>query len=81
MIAQIYLKGLQDKSLILPYVPEWAEPVWHQFVIRTKKRNELQEYLKSKGIGTLIHYPLPIHLQEAYKRLGYKKGDFVDSSC
>src|SRR5665648_528734 len=75
-IAQIYLKGLQDTNLILPYVPEWAEPVWHQFVVRTKERDELQEYLKSKGIGTLIHYPLPTHLQEAYKYLGYKKGDF-----
>ena len=76
MIAQIYLKGLQDANIILPYVPEWAEPVWHQFVIRNKKRDELQEFLKSKGIGTLIHYPIPIHLQEAYKQLGYKKGDF-----
>ena len=76
MIAQLYLNGLQDTNLILPYVSEWAEPVWHQFVIRSKKRDELQEYLKSKGIGTLIHYPLPIHLQEAYKHLGYKKGDF-----
>jgi len=76
MIAQLYLKSLQDANIILPYVPEWAEPVWHQFVIRSKKRDELQEYLKSKGVGTLIHYPLPIHLQEAYKNLGYKKGDF-----
>jgi len=76
IIAQLYFKGLQDANIILPYVPEWAEPVWHQFVIRSKKRDELQEYLKSKGIGTLIHYPLPIHLQEAYKHLVYKKGDF-----
>ena len=75
-IAQLYLNNLQDKDLILPYVPEWAEPVWHQFIIRCKKRDKLQEFLKSKGIGTLIHYPLPIHLQEAYKNLGYKKGDF-----
>lgn len=75
-IAQLYLGDLQDTNLILPYVPEWTEPVWHQFVIRNKKRDELQEYLKSKGIGTIIHYPLPIHLQEAYKHLGYKKGDF-----
>jgi len=75
-IAQLYLKGLQDTDLILPYVPEWAKPVWHQFVIRSTKRDELQEYLKSKRIGTLIHYPLPIHLQEAYKNLGHKKGDF-----
>jgi len=76
IIARLYLNGLQDTDLILPYVPEWAEPVWHQFVIRSTKRDELQEYLKSKGIETLIHYPLPIHLQEAYKHLRYKKGDF-----
>jgi len=76
MIAQLYLNGFQDTNLILPYVPNWAEPVWHQFVVRCKKRDELQEYLKSKGIDTSIHYPLPIHLQEAYKCLGYKKGDF-----
>jgi dTDP-4-amino-4,6-dideoxygalactose transaminase len=75
-IAQIYLKGLQDTNLILPYVPEWTKPAWHQFVVRCKKRNELQEYLKSKGIGTLIHYPVPIHLQGAYKYLEYKKDDF-----
>ena len=77
MIAQHYLKGLQNTNLILPYVPEWAEPVWHQFVIRSKKRDKLQEFLKSKGIETLIHYPVPIHLQEAYKHLGYKEGDFT----
>ena len=76
VIAQLYLNNLQDTDLVLPYVPKWAEPVWHQFVIRSKKRDKLQDYLKSKGIGTLIHYPLPIHLQEAYKHLGYKKGDF-----
>ena len=76
IIARLYLNNLQDTDLILPYVLEWAEPVWHQFVIRSTKRDKLQEYLKSKGIGTLIHYPLPIHLQDAYKHLGYKKGDF-----
>ncbi|PKP58946.1 hypothetical protein CVT91_07625 [Candidatus Atribacteria bacterium HGW-Atribacteria-1] len=76
MIARLYLNNLQDTDLILPYVPEWTEPVWHQFVVRYKRRDELQKYLKSKGISTLIYYPLPIHLQEAYKNLGYKKGDF-----
>jgi len=76
MIVRLYLNNLQDTEEILPYVPEWTEPVWHQFVVRSKKRDKLQQYLKSKGISTLIHYPLPIHLQEAYKHLGYKKGDF-----
>ena len=76
MIAQLYLNNLQDTDLILPYVPEWTEPVWHQFVIRSKKRDKLQKYLKVKGIETAIHYPVPIHLQEAYKHLEYKKRDF-----
>jgi dTDP-4-amino-4,6-dideoxygalactose transaminase len=45
-------------------------------VVRTSKREELQEHLNNKGVGTLIHYPIPPHLQKAYKYLGYKKGDF-----
>jgi len=75
-IAHFYLNNLQDSNLILPYVPEWTEPVWHQFVVRCKKRDELQKYLNDRGIETAIHYPVPIHLQEAYKDLSYKKGDF-----
>ena len=53
--------------------------VYHTFVIQCDKRNELQEYLKEKGIGTAIHYPIPIHLQEAAKGLGYKRGDFPEA--
>ena len=50
--------------------------VYHTFIIQTNKRDELQSYLKENGIDTKIHYPIPIHLQEAAKSLGYKKGDF-----
>ena len=50
--------------------------MYHLYVIRTKQREELQAYLQENGIGTLIHYPVPPHLQEAYQHLGYKKGDF-----
>jgi dTDP-3-amino-3,4,6-trideoxy-alpha-D-glucose transaminase len=66
----------QDTGLVLPYVPEWAEPVWHQFVIRHPARNAIQEHLKDAGIGTLIHYPVPIHLTPAYRDAGWREGAF-----
>lgn len=76
-IAAFYLKALQGvEDLILPTVHDGATSVWHQFVIRTNRRDELQTYLSEKGIGTLIHYPIPPHLQACYADLGYKKGDF-----
>lgn len=66
--ARRYLNDLQGTGgLILPYVPEWAEPVWHLFVIRHPQRDALQEYLNRQGIGTLIHYPVPPHLSGAYQ--------------
>lgn len=72
-----YLEGLRDRSdIVLPYVPEWAKPVWHQFVILHKDRDKVQKKLSSEGIGTLIHYPIPPHLSEAYRDLGSEKGDF-----
>lgn len=74
--AQKYLKGIKNKEVILPYVPEYANPVWHIFGIRCKRRKELEEFLNSKGIGTNKHYPIPMHLQECYNDLGFKKGDF-----
>ena len=68
------LKNIDD--LILPSVAEDATHVYHVYLIRTKHRDELQKYLADNGIGTLIHYPIPIHLQKAYQALGFKKGDF-----
>jgi len=66
-IAARYLQGLSIKpGLILPFVPEWAESVWHLFVVRTANRDGLQQYLKEQGIETLIHYPIPPHKQAAY---------------
>lgn len=76
-IANIYLQELKDTNLILPYVPDWADSAWHLYIIRCKRRNALQKSLEQSDIGTLIHYPVPIHLQQAYKELGYKKGDFI----
>ncbi|WP_040213564.1 DegT/DnrJ/EryC1/StrS family aminotransferase [Clostridium polynesiense] len=75
-VAKRYLEEIKNEHIILPYVPENVNPVWHIFAIRSTKRNELQNYLKEKGIETLIHYPIAIHLQPAYKELGFKRGSF-----
>ncbi|OAA92730.1 DegT/DnrJ/EryC1/StrS family aminotransferase [Clostridium coskatii] len=75
-IAKIYIDNIKNDKVILPYVPDYAEPIWHVFIVRTKQRNELQKYLKEEDIGTLIHYPIPMHLQPAYSDLGFKEGDF-----
>lgn len=75
-IAQIYLTSLENTGIILPIIFEGAKPVWHLFVIRSKERNELQAYLKSKGIETLIHYPVPPNLQKAYKELDLPSGSY-----
>jgi dTDP-4-amino-4,6-dideoxygalactose transaminase len=76
-IATTYLEGLQQISdMILPHVPEWADPNWHLFVVRHPERDDLQAYLTKKQIGSLIHYPIPPHLSEAYTDLGWEKGDF-----
>jgi dTDP-4-amino-4,6-dideoxygalactose transaminase len=68
------LLGVGD--LILPQLAQNASSVYHLYVIRTKRRDELQAYLATNGIGTMIHYPVTPHLQQAYADLGYKKGDF-----
>ncbi len=68
--AAAYTKGLQNTGLILPHVPDWAEPVWHLYVIRSTERSSLQASLEEGGINTLIHYPIPPHMQNAYAGLG-----------
>lgn len=75
-IALRYLNEINNPKVILPKIREGAEHVWHLFVVQTEERDKLQSYLQENGIGTQIHYPIPPHLSEAYKRLGYKKGDF-----
>lgn len=74
-IASRYLNEIHNNEIILPYVTENVEPVWHIFAIRCERRDELQEYLNENGIGTNKHYPIPMHLQECYKDLGIKKGN------
>ncbi|GAH79817.1 unnamed protein product, partial [marine sediment metagenome] len=71
----LYNKFFEDiKGIVLPVERNCCQHVYHLYVIKTKIRKELQSFLKSNGIGTGIHYPIPLHLQKAYKHLGYKKG-------
>ncbi len=63
-------------TIITPYEPEWAKAVYHLYVIRIQKREELQKYLSENGINTGLHYPVPLHLQRAYANNGFKRGDF-----
>ncbi len=66
-LAQLYLEELRAaQNCVLPAVPLWAQPVWHQFVIRHTQRDSLREHLANCGIETAIHYPIPPHLSEAY---------------
>ena len=73
-IAQRYQTGLIGCGLILPHVPQWAEPAWHLYVIRHPRRDELQKALANAGVGTLIHYPIPPHRQRAYRAMAYETG-------
>ncbi|MCW3093149.1 MAG: Glutamine--scyllo-inositol transaminase [Ferruginibacter sp.] len=76
-IACWYDETLKEYSqIILPKLAEKATHVYHLYVIRTQQRDALQKHLAKNGIGTLIHYPIPPHLQNAYKHLGYSAGDF-----
>lgn len=75
-IAERYLKGITNKQINLPYVPDYANPVWHVFGVRCERRDDLERYLNENGIATNKHYPIPVHLQECYKDLGLQKGDF-----
>lgn len=70
-IARQYLEGLVGSGLALPHVPEWADPVWHLFVVRHAQRDALQAGLAGAGVGSLIHYPIPPHRQAAYAEAGF----------
>lgn len=74
-IAERYNAELKNPLFILPKVLEGATCIWHQYVIRCEERDRLIDYLNDKGIGTIIHYPIPPHLAEAYQYLGHKEGD------
>ena len=65
-IAQRYTEALVGTKIQAPNVPTWADPVWHLYVVRTPQRDELQQHLKQNGVETLVHYPIPPHLQQCY---------------
>ena len=75
-IAARYRQGLAGRGLSLPQVPDWAEPVWHLYVVQHPQRDALQQQLQAAGVGTLIHYPIPPHLQQAYAVAGFAQGQF-----
>ena len=74
VIASYYLKSISSVYLQLPHVPSYIEPVWHQFVVKTPYRDKLKEYLNQSSIETIVHYPVPPHLQKAYEWMGLSKG-------
>jgi dTDP-4-amino-4,6-dideoxygalactose transaminase len=65
-----------NDAVMAPYEPSWSKAVYHLYVVRTENREALMAHLNAAGIGTGIHYPIPLHLQKAYNSLGYKAGDF-----
>ncbi len=75
-MAKYYIENLKNTSLLMPELGREGSQVWHIFPVLCAKRDRLQQFLREQGIETIINYPIPIHLQEAYSDLGYKKGDF-----
>lgn len=65
-VAALYQARLAHSGLTLPHVPHWADPAWHLYVVRTPHRDRLQQALHARGVGTVIHYPIPPHAQQAY---------------
>jgi len=74
-LAKRYLAGIQNEKIHLPQLQEGADHVFHQFVLRCKDRDALMKYLEERKISTIIHYPVPPHLAQAYADLGYREGD------
>ncbi len=81
--ARVYDELLADAKGVVttPYVPEWSKPVYHLYVVRVPDREALQQQLTAAGIGTGIHYPIPLHLQKAYVNMGYRPGSFPVSEA
>ena len=73
-IARMYLDGIRNPKVILPYVMADVEPVWHIFAVRCRHRDALEKHLNEQGIGTNKHYPIPMHLQKCYADLGIPQG-------
>jgi dTDP-4-amino-4,6-dideoxygalactose transaminase len=75
-IAARYQQGLTGCGLTLPHVPDWAEPAWHLYVVQHPKRDAMKQALANAGVGTLIHYPIPPHRQQAYVQAGWMQDAF-----
>ncbi len=75
-IVKRYLNEIKNPLIQLPKLRENCTHVWHLFVVKVEERDKFQNYLEKNGIGTVIHYPIPAHLSEAYRDLGYKAGDY-----
>jgi len=75
-IAHRYHELLAPTPLLLPREAPWAESAYHLYVVRHPKRDMLREHLQAKGVGTALHYPLPLHLQKCFAELGHRAGDF-----
>lgn len=75
-VATKYTKALEAKELVLPFIDERATSAFAQYSVRVQNRDAVQAKLKEQGIPTAVHYPMPLHLQECFKYLNYKKGDF-----
>ncbi|MFH0798405.1 MAG: DegT/DnrJ/EryC1/StrS family aminotransferase, partial [Candidatus Woesearchaeota archaeon] len=80
--AELYNELLQGLDIEMPEERAYNKHSYYMYVIKTQKRNELMEHLKNKGVSTGIHYPIPLHMQPAYKYIGHKEGDFpVSENC
>ena len=76
-IANLYAKQLSHTvGLVVPFEPDWSKAVYHLYVVRVPDRETMRKALGEAGVGTGIHYPIPLHLQQAYQKLGYQAGDF-----
>lgn len=80
-IAQLYDDLLSDSGVIVPYVKKNVKHVYHQYVIQTRKRDELKAFLKEHGVDTLIHYPVPVHMQPAYQKLSGRRLKSTEQVC
>jgi dTDP-4-amino-4,6-dideoxygalactose transaminase len=76
LVAGKYLQELAELPIVLPHVPSWADPAWHIFVVRSECRDDLQSALAKRGVQTLVQYPIPPHLQPAYRDLGFGSNAF-----
>ena len=78
-VARRYAELLADTPLQMPHQPAFAESVWHLYVVRHPRRDELKKHLEANAVGCALHYPLPLHLQKCYANLGYQNGDFPNA--